>query len=139
MHMLTNVKDGLVVQQWYRSWGVYHEKSGLPAVEGLRQRRFAEEARDELLATGVDFTADVKAVRAANEQWKPVYYEWRERARAKVFDRTTGEYYGTDISYGTFVPSAKWAAAYRAAIAAKDGTTLERLIHDGNKAVREPA
>lgn len=99
--MLTNVKDGLVVQQWYRSWGVYHEKSGSPAVKGLRQRRFAEEARDELLATGVDFTADVKAVQAANEQWKPLYYEWRERARAKVFDRTTGEYYGTGISYGT--------------------------------------
>ena len=50
---------GLTMERHGNGWGVYHTESGLPVVDGgLRQRRFAEEARTELLETGVDFTQD---------------------------------------------------------------------------------
>jgi hypothetical protein len=136
---VTEDSKGLVVRHSGADWGVYHAPSGLPAATGLRQRRFAEEALTEFLATGVDFTADARAVQAVRKQWEAVYRKWRRRAEAKGFDQDTGEYYPVHVPYGMRVPSAKWAAAWREAIAAKDGEALARLIHDGNKAVREPA
>ena len=129
-------QSGLVVREWGGGWGVYH-KDGLPVVEFLRQRRFAEEALTELLATGVDFTADPATIQKLADQWRTVYYKWRQRARAEEFDPITGEYYSTHTHYGTFLPSAKWAAAYREALAANDSDRMRQLADEGNKAVRD--
>jgi hypothetical protein len=99
-------------------WMVLHVWSGLNAIGGaLRQKRFAEQARAELLATGVDFSQDARELHAQRDVWGPVYWTWRRRAERTVIDVETGEYYAWHVNYGQYVPSAAQAAAYRAAVA----------------------
>jgi hypothetical protein len=119
---------GLVVDRHGRSYSVTHAGSGLPATPPLRQRRFAEEARTELLATGTDFTADRRAVSDSRAQWREVYQRWQVRARQGSYDDTTFEYYSPHASYGTFVPSAAWAQAMRDAVAAGDVEAIKALL-----------
>jgi hypothetical protein len=118
-------------------WQVFHEASGLEAVSGLRQRRFAEQARAELLATGVDFTADAREISRRHQEWALVYRLWKSRACQESYDDTTFEYYSWHVGYGTFVPSARWAAAMRAATApgSYDDGEVSRLLNEGNAAV----
>jgi hypothetical protein len=125
---------GLVVsRQDGCGWQVTHAPSGAVAFPGwLRQRRFAEEARAELLATGVDFTRPVRDVSADRKRWSKVYFRWAERARSENIDPDTWEYYGTSLHYGQFIPSARWAADMRAACAAGDYAAIERLLTPRN-------
>jgi hypothetical protein len=104
---------GLDVRQEATGWGVFHAASGLAAATGLRQRRFAEQARDELLATGVDFTQDAAAVQAQRALWSPAYFRWLNRSRQFALDPETWEYYPKHSSYGQVIPSAKRAAELR--------------------------
>jgi hypothetical protein len=119
---------GLEVAQHGAGWHVCHAASKLPATPVLRQRRFAEQARDELLATGVDFTRDAKAIGRDRDRWAEAYRRWHARARQPAYDEKTGEYYSSHVSYGTFVPSAAWAQSYRDALEAADGDRLAELI-----------
>jgi hypothetical protein len=107
---------GLTVNKNGSGWRVTHAGSGLEVVSGLRQRRFAEQARTDLLATGTDFTQDSRAISAQRKQWADVYWLWQQRAHQVSYDDTTFEYYPHSVRYGTFVPSAGWAEAMRAAM-----------------------
>ena len=120
---------GLVVAQQGHGYAVTHAASGLAATPVLRQRRFAEQARDELLATGVDFTQAAGAISQGRAQWAEVYHRWQQRARAVAYDSATGEYYSPHVSYGTFVPSAAWAQAYRDALAGGDSARISDIIN----------
>jgi hypothetical protein len=122
-------------------WQVTHAASGLEAAGRLRQRRFAEQARTELLATGTDFTRETKAIQADRKQWSEVYYRWASRARSENIDPGTWEYYGTNIHYGQFIPSARWAADMRAACVAGDGEAIEQLLEsrDARSSVQRAA
>lgn len=131
------VLGGLRIEQQNTGWVVVHDESGLGATPGLRQRRFAEQARDDLLATGVDFTRDKQAVSADRKLWAEVYWRWQQRAKQTSYDDTTFEYYSPDTKYGTFIPSAQWAAAMRAAVTpgSYDSEAVSRLLNEGNKTV----
>jgi hypothetical protein len=120
---------GLVVHKHAHGYSVTHAGSGLPATPPLRQRRFAEEARDELLATGVDFTRDKRDVQLDRPQWREVYQRWQVRARLGSYDDTTFEYYSPHASYGTFIPSAAWAQAMREAVATGDSEAIQALLN----------
>jgi hypothetical protein len=101
-------------------WWVEHVASGKPAVAGyLRQRRFAEQLRADLLATGVDFEQDARVVSAPAEleRWRPVYYLWRQRARQGSIDLVTGEHYSVNSHYGQPIPSQENARVIAAALA----------------------
>lgn len=125
---------GLTVRKSGNGWEVCHSASGLRAFDGkVRQRRFAEQARTELLATGVDFTAEPAEIQRHRPEWKQVYYKWGNRARQSCFDRETFEFYGTDIPYSSFVPSAAWAQAMREAVAAGDTDAMTRLLNSHGK------
>jgi hypothetical protein len=107
------VLGGLAVRQSESTsrWEVLHADSGMSAIgAGLRQRRFAEQARAELLATGVDFSQSVKRIQEQREVWGPVYWLWRKRAESTEIDLVTGEYYNWHVNYGQVVPSAAQAA-----------------------------
>lgn len=108
-----DAQGGLVVRHESGGWGVWHAASDLSAATGLRLRKFAEEARTELLATGVDFTADQRAIAAEHKKWSAVYHRWRTRARSTSIDPDTYEYYSAFIRYGTKVPNAGQAALMR--------------------------
>jgi hypothetical protein len=112
-------KDGLTVHRDGSGWTVCHAASGLYAVSRLRQRRFAEQARDDFLATGVDFTRDKGAVYGDRELWRAPYALWYQRARLAENDPATGEYYSASLHYGTVPNSARAAAEYRAKRAAE--------------------
>jgi hypothetical protein len=129
---------GLTVNKDWSGWRVAHEASGLEAVSGLRQRRFAEEARTELLATGVDFTASARTIQGQRQRWADVYHRWQVRVQQGSYDNTTFEYYRQSTRYGDFIPSARWAAAMRAATdrGSYDGDEVSRLLNEGNAAVR---
>ncbi len=131
-------KGGLrVVQHDSGSWAVVHAATPeLSAAAGLRQRRFAEEARDDFLATGVDFTRPAREISRDHARWADVYYKWQRRARSTSCDDTTFEYYGGRVHYGAFIPSARWAAAMRAACAHETSSHAEvsRLLNEGNRA-----
>ena len=128
---------GLTVDENVHGWRVTHADSGLEAVSGLRQRRSAEQARDELLATGVDFTASSQEIQTRRKEWSEIYFRWQARVSQVCFDDTTFEYYSRSCSYGTFIPSASWAAAMRHAIADHNPDEITRLLAEGNKAVSQ--
>lgn len=112
------VKGGLRVEKQAAGWTVVHDESSLRAAQYLRQRRFAEQARTELLSTGVDFTAPVEVLQssAIRQVWQDVYYRWRGRTDCKAYghlDQATFEYYPEHTRYGQFIPSAKQAAEMR--------------------------
>lgn len=130
---------------WRRTgWAVEHAASpGLSAATGLRQRQFAEQARDDLLATGVDFTRPAAEISRDHARWADVYYLWKVRAGAGSYDSTTYEYYGSRPHADAFIPSAKWAAAMRATCAPGQGADFstaefERLLRYRNHAVNCP-
>jgi hypothetical protein len=112
------VKGGLRVEKLRTGWAVLHAWSDLPAVQLLRQRRFAEEARGELLATGVDFTRAARLVQADRKSWQDVYYRWHNRThvlgdKLEDLDPVTFEYYPDSTRYGQFIPSAAQAGEMR--------------------------
>jgi hypothetical protein len=112
------IKGGLRVAKIPGGYAVLHEDSKLPAIQYLRQRRFAEQARTELLATGVDFTKDKRIVQAARERWQEVYYRWYNRTHAlgdnvPGLDPETFEHYPESTSYSQLIPSAAQAAEMR--------------------------
>lgn len=112
------VKGGLRVAKLAGGYAVLHAESSLPAAQGLRQRRFAEQARDELLATGVDFTLSSRAVQAERKRWEDVYYRWYNRTHVlgdalEDLDPETFEYYPDSTRYGQFIPSEVQAAEMR--------------------------
>jgi hypothetical protein len=126
---------------WRRTgWAVEHAATGLSAATGLRQRRFAEQARDDLLATGTDFTRPAAEISRDRARWAPVYYLWKTRAGQESYDAATYEYYGSSVHAGTFVPSAGWAAAMRHATArgSYDEAEAARLLKYLNHAVNCP-
>jgi hypothetical protein len=105
-------------------WEVIHLSTGLRVFDGtLRQRRFAEEAMAELLATGADFTTKESALRD-RKAWGPAYGKWLARAKSDHIDPETGEWYSWSVHAGTLStpdgswtldrpPSARQAAEYR--------------------------
>lgn len=117
------VLDGLAVRQDNLGWGVFHAESGLAAVRGLRQRRFADQARADMLATGVDFTRPARDVQKDRARWSEVYYRWQRRASATDLDPDTWEFYPKHARYGQVIPSAAQAAAWRDAPAAAGRTS----------------
>lgn len=107
------VKGGLEVRHDGYGWDVVHVSSGLKAVMDLRLRRFAVQARQELLDTGVDFTADRDSVQQARRDWQKVYNVWWERARRRSLDPETFEWYASYVPYGTQIPTERQAAMMR--------------------------
>jgi hypothetical protein len=106
-------EGGLRIGKDCHGWGVWHTTSGLAAVTGLRQKRFAVEARAALLATGTDFTDDARAVQKDRNRWVDVYFLWERRSHATGIDPETWEFYPASIRYGQRVPSAAEAAEMR--------------------------
>ena len=87
-------RSGLGVEASRGGWAVIHERSGLRIVPGtLRLRQYAEDARDELYATGADFTQDalgemeVRGVACVAQKWDG-------RSRQQGADPVTGDRYG---------------------------------------------
>lgn len=84
----------MVVRERGQGWRVVHAASGKAAHSGhLRLKRYASEARAELLATGVDFTRDAKAISKDHKVWREVYFRWSGRAAYSGHDPETGEWY----------------------------------------------
>ena len=106
-------EGGLTVASDVTGWGVWHDASGLPAVTKLRLKRFALQARADLLSTGVDFTASKREIQKARRQWSEVYYRWAARSRATGLDPETQEFYPKHSQYGQLIPSAAKAAQLR--------------------------
>lgn len=109
------IEGGLEVRKDHTGWTVVHAASGLYAASSLRQRRFAEQARAEFLATGVDFTASKHEVYKARDKWTVVYLRWHNRASATDIDPETFEYYPSHSRYGQLIPSAELASEMREA------------------------
>lgn len=121
-------KETLRVERGNKAWGwaIIHSASGNTLLErGLRLRRFAEAARDELLATGVDWG---KAADQLTEEDRlrsiDTWRRWTSRTRATHLDPETGEWYrvhattrllatpdGSFSNWGP--PNPKQAAEYR--------------------------
>jgi hypothetical protein len=92
-------------------WYIEHASTRLSVVRGgyLRQKRFALQARADLLATGVDFTADPATIVIARDQWRHVAALWAMRASQDRIDWRTGEHYSYSTHYGQVIPSAEHA------------------------------
>jgi hypothetical protein len=106
------IKGSLRIGKRGAGYDVWHTWSGLAVVQRLRLRRFAEQARTELLATGVDFTQSAQKLQASRvrNQWGPVYLKWRGRGYdmtpgGRGLDPVTFEHYSSDTHYGQLVPS----------------------------------
>lgn len=100
-------------------WYVIHAETGVTATHGfLRQKRFAVQARADLLATGVDFTASPKEIGARREEWAGAYRLWRRRADQDSIDLVTGEHYSWSTHYGQVIPSEAHAKRIAEALAA---------------------
>jgi len=99
----------------YQSWQVVHADSGLPLVSHLRQRRFAEEAREDFLRTGVDFELSANELSKSGTlaRSNEVRRKWEARARSDYIDPETFEFYSDHVHYGAFVPSAALASRMR--------------------------
>jgi len=102
-------------------WEITHAPSGKPVLRGgwLRQRRFAEQARADLLATGVDFTLSAAELQH-DGKLRPAYPAvalWSHRARQDRIDLVTGEHYSSDTHYGQVIPSEAHATRLAAALA----------------------
>jgi hypothetical protein len=110
-------------------WTLRHPASGYYFLSaGLRQRRFAVQARAEFLATGVDWSraeqSDTDRAKSAG-----VFRKWDGRVKSCCIDAETGEFYGNgpgssrlSTPDGEFscwgAPSGKLAAEYAARRAA---------------------
>ena len=101
-----------------KAWYVVHAASGLPAYGGyLRQRRFAEQARADFLATGTDWTLSAAELHrtGALGAARSTVVTWTRRAmgadlgQLRGIDLRTGEHYSWMTSYGQFIPSAQHA------------------------------
>lgn len=100
------------------AWHVVHAASGMPAHDGyLRQRRFAEQACTDLLATGVDFTGTPQEIFRQRDRWRAAYALWSRRARQDRIDLVTGEHYSRLTHYGQVIPSAAHARELASALA----------------------
>jgi hypothetical protein len=100
------------------AWYVVHAASGKSVFGSgyLRQRRFADQARADLLATGADFCQDARAVHGQRERWAPVARVWTARGRQDEIDWRTGEHYSASTHYGQVIPSAAHAKRLAAAL-----------------------
>jgi hypothetical protein len=94
-------------------WDVVHTASGLKVAMDLRLRRFAQEARREFLATGVDFTKGRDEVQRARGDWAKIYHVWWDRARRHGLDQETFEWYASYVPYGAKVPTTEQARLMR--------------------------
>lgn len=94
-----------------KAWYVAHAASGLEVHGGgwLRQKRFALEARADLLATGVDWTLSVADLSGKLGAAWPVVALWRFRAGQDKIDLRTGEHYSWSVHYGQVIPGAEHA------------------------------
>jgi hypothetical protein len=100
-------------------WYVAHAASGLEVLRGgwLRQRRFAEQARADLLATGVDWALSAPELRSGGklDAARPAVVLWSQRAlganhdQLRGIDLRTGEHYSWSVGYGQVIPSAQHA------------------------------
>jgi hypothetical protein len=101
-----------------KAWYVAHAASGLEVHGGgfLRQKRFALEARADLLATGVDWTLSVADLSGKLGVAWPAVALWRSRARQDEIDWRTGEHYSWSTHYGQVIPSAAHAKRLAAAL-----------------------
>jgi hypothetical protein len=119
--MATDIIHGLGIEKQHHAWRVFHASSGLEVAGGLRQKRFAAEAREDLLRTPVEWgmTADElhKSGALNGSEARETVALWKARARRDDLDPDTFEYYGWSASYGQEVPSAEKAAEYRAMLA----------------------
>jgi hypothetical protein len=102
-----------------KAWYVAHAASGLEVHGGgwLRQKRFAVEARADLLETGVDWTLSVADLRGQLGAARPVVMLWRFRAGQDEIDLRTGEHYSWSTHYGQVIPSAGHARRLAEALA----------------------
>lgn len=117
-----DVVDGLEVTSLRgegKAWYVAHAASGLEVHGGgwLRQKRFALEARADLLATGVDWTLSVADLSGQLGAAWPVVALWRKRAGQDEIDLRTGEHYSWSTHYGQVIPSAEHAKRLAEALA----------------------
>lgn len=114
-----DVVGGLRVRKARAGWEVIHEDSGLALFSGLlRLRAYAEQARDELLATGADFTQDKRVLSGQRDAgWRRVSALWTRRAGQARADYETGEQYSATVHYGNPPQSLEAAANYRRALA----------------------
>jgi hypothetical protein len=108
------ILDGLIVTSLRgegKAWEIIHAASGKPVLRGgwLRQRRFAEQARADLLATGVDWTLSASDLRGKLDAARPAVALWSWRARQDGIDLVTGEHYSWSTHYGQVIPSAEHA------------------------------
>lgn len=101
-------------------WYVAHAASGLEVHGGgwLRQKRFAVEARADLLATGIDWTLSVKELSGQLGKAWPVVALWRKRAGQDSIDLVTGEHYSWSTHHGQVIPSEAHARRIAEALAA---------------------
>jgi hypothetical protein len=104
---------GLTVRKDHFSWRVLHAASGLTVVDGLRMRRFADDARRDLLATGADFTGDARETVAQRDRFAAVCALWLRRSRQDFTDPVTFEHYSWSTHYGHAPNSAAKAAELR--------------------------
>lgn len=133
VHPCPNYEGGLAVENLSGGWAVLHKASRLSVVTGLRQKRFAIEARAEMHATGVDFTQDAAGLHWGSpdaDRYKHVMQKWQERAKRENLDPDTFEYYSKHSRYGQVIPSAAKAAELREAVAAGGGDRYERLMKE---------
>lgn len=119
--------DGLTVASLRgegKLWEVIHAASGLPVLRSgwLRQKRFAFEARADLLATGVDWTLGEHEIQGHLNAARPAVLLWSRRAMGSDhsqlhgIDLVTGEHYSWSVSYGQVIPSAEHARRLAAAL-----------------------
>lgn len=114
--------DGLAVASLRgegKLWEVIHAASGLPVVSGgfLRQRRFADLARADFLATGIDWTLSAAELRGKLGPSQQAYDLWHRRAGQDRIDWVTGEHYSSSTHYGQVIPSEAHARQLAAALA----------------------
>jgi hypothetical protein len=100
-----DVEGGLEVRQRNHAWYVLHAGSGKEVAGSLRQKRFAQQARADFLATGADFTAGREEIRGQMELWVPAARLWRARSHQDHVDMVTGEHYSWSTHYGQVIPS----------------------------------
>ena len=130
MTAFQQIDGGLIVTSLRgegKCWEVIHAASGKPVLRGgwLRQRRFAEQFRAELLATGVDFTMSAAELLRDGRlnPARPVVILWTRRAtraghgQVRGIDLVTGEHYSWSVNYGDVIPSAAHAAKLASALA----------------------
>jgi hypothetical protein len=110
-----DVLGGIRVANPHRhGWELVHEASGLHVFPGwLRLRCYAEEARADLLRTGVDFTKGKDEITRDLARANAARNLWRLRAAAERHDPGTGEFYSAHVPLSQTPHSLAAAAAWR--------------------------